>query len=111
MTTAISPRLLLAAIAVVAAVGVFDAVTGNLWDLVVLLSLILVLAVVGLLWSLGQRRPMTLRADLASSLTSRAQSSGEPLDQALDRAVATYMTALNPQTLNDEDRTPTSGER
>lgn len=94
MTTASAPRILLAAVAVVAAVGVVDAAIGRTWDLVALFAVLLALGLLGLGWSLGQRRPVTLRVDHAAALQARSQAAGEPLDQVLDRAVATYLTAL-----------------
>ena len=94
MTTASAPRILLAAVAVVAAVGAFDAAIGRTWDLVALFGVLVVLGLAGLGWSLGQRRPVTLRVDHAAALRSRSQATGEPLDQLLDRSVATYLAAL-----------------
>ena len=109
MTTATAPRLLLAAIAVVAGAGTLDAGLDETWDLVALFSVIAVLAVIGLGWSLGRRRPTTLRDDLARRLVARARASGEPPDQALDRAVATYLATLEEPARRPSAPTPTSG--
>jgi hypothetical protein len=97
-------RYLSFAIVVVAGVGLVDAVTASAWDLVVLLAVIVVLALGSLALTYSQRQPTSLRSDLSMAITDRARLSGEPVDQMLDRAVATYLVALNPTGFADEDQ-------
>jgi hypothetical protein len=83
------------AVAVVAAVGLLDAVIGEVWDLAVLFGVVLALAG----WSLARlssgRRPMTLRRDLAARLIHRSRVTGEPIEQMADRAVAIHLDAMS----------------
>lgn len=82
------------AVVIVGAVGLLDASIGRHWDLSLLFGLVAVVGVVGLLAAVGRRRPVTLRSDLATALDDRACRTGEPLEQVLDRAVATYASVL-----------------
>ena len=43
----------------------------------------------------ASRRNVTLRPDLAHWLTDRAHATGEPFDDVLDRAVATYQHGMH----------------
>lgn len=81
-------------------VGAIDSMVGDHWDLLVLFALVLLVGTVVLALSFGPRRQVTLRADLFATLQARALRTGEPLDQLLDRSVATYLDAL------DESRSP-----
>lgn len=78
----------------VGAVGLLDAAIGEVWDLAVLFGVVLVLGVAGLAAGVTRRRPVTIRSDLGTQLDERARRAGEPVEQVLDRAVATYLHAL-----------------
>ena len=100
-TTRPSPSVLAAAFLIVlGAVGSIDSMVGDHWDLLVLFALVLLVGIVVLVLSFGPRRQVSLRADLFSTLQARSLRTGEPLDQLLDRSVATYLDAL------DESRPP-----
>lgn len=92
--TGISNRVLLSIGLVVLAVGIVDSLISREWDLLV------VFVVAGLiqlsLWmrQLANRRPVTLRPDLTQWVEQRAQRTGEPFDDMLDRAVAYYKHGL-----------------
>jgi membrane protein implicated in regulation of membrane protease activity len=94
MTSGTVNRVLVLAVLVVGLVGLLDAAIGRTWDLTVLFAVVAVLASVLLLRGLGDRRTVDLRADLAAALTGRSRRTGEPVDQVVDRAVATYLAAL-----------------
>ena len=74
--------------------GLLDALFGETWDLAVLFGLVALIGLVGVISGFGARRPVTLRADLASRLLERSRLGGESLDQVLDRSVATYLHVL-----------------
>jgi hypothetical protein len=96
-----SPSVLPAAFLILlGGVGAIDSMVGDHWDLLVLFALVLIVGIVVLVMSFGPRRQVSLRADLFSTLQARALRTGEPLDQLLDRSVATYLDAL------DESRPP-----
>ena len=75
-------------------VGLVDALIGNVYDLAVLFAGVTALSGIGILADRGRRRTLTLRADLAAPLLDQARRTGEPQDQLIDRAVATYLDAL-----------------
>lgn len=79
----------------IGSVGLIDALIGEVWDLAVLFGLVAFTGLVGLVVAFGRRRPVTLRADLASVLVRRSRHTGESLEQVLDRSVATYLEALD----------------
>lgn len=82
------------ALVVIGAVGLLDAVIGDVWDLAVLFGAVTAIGVVGLVTRAGRRRPVTLRADLATRLDTRARRSGVPFDQLLDRSVAGQLQSM-----------------
>lgn len=89
MSSSVSVLLML-----LGAVGVLDAAIGAVWDLAVLFAVVILVGAVGLLMGISRRRSVTLRADLAAALSARTRPAGESFDQVLDRAVATYLHAL-----------------
>jgi hypothetical protein len=101
MTATPATKLSVVAIAVVGAVGVLDAVIGEVWDLVVLFGIVVAIALALLVSMNWRRRPVMLRADHARWLIQRSQLTGEAVEHIADRAIATYRDALIPP--DDED--------
>lgn len=97
-------RLVLLLAVVCAAVGITDAAVSREWDL-----LVIFVAVAGLLTVLWFRQRLhrvavTLRPDLAHWLERRAESSGEPFDDVLDRAVASFKHGIVAADMADDGR-------
>jgi membrane protein implicated in regulation of membrane protease activity len=88
-------RLLLMLGLAAAAVGAIDAVVGDDADQLAIFVLIGLLLVAVWARQRVSRRNVTLRPDLAHWLDDRAQATGEPFDDVLDRAVATYRHGLH----------------
>ena len=90
----LSSRVLLSIGQVILIVGTLDAFLSRQWDL--LAVFVLAILVNTTLWLRHQARrvPATLRPDLARWLERQSQSSGEPTDDLLDRAVAWYRHGL-----------------
>ena len=86
----LGPRVLVLVAVALATVGVIDAAVGRVWDHVVIFAVIVALLVILWLRERLHRVSVTLRPDLAHWLEHRAESSGEPFDDVLDRAVATF---------------------
>ncbi len=88
--TELFPRLLLLLALVFAGVGVVDAAITSEWDLLVLFAVVATL--LGAMWvrERAHRVAVTLRPDLAHWVERRAETAGEPFDDVLDRAVATF---------------------
>lgn len=88
--SSLDARVLLLLAMVCSAVGVLDAAISREWDLLVIFVLT-ALALVAMWVRLRVHRvDVTLRPDLAHWLEHRAESSGEPFDDVLDRAVASF---------------------
>ena len=94
--TELSSRLMLLLALVFVAVGALDATVGRQWDLLVILSV--VAALLAAMWVRQRihRVSVTLRPDLAHWIEHRAESAGEPFDDVLDRAVATFRHGIVP---------------
>lgn len=86
----LSSRILLPAAAITIGVGILDAGVSREWDLLALFVLAEVLLVMR--WALQRvhRVEVTLRPDLAHWIEDRAERTGEPFDDVLDRSVATF---------------------
>lgn len=97
-------RLLLVLVAVCASVGIIDAAVSREWDLLAIF--VAVTALVMVLWFRQRlhRVSVTLRPDLAHWLEHRAESSGEPFDDVLDRAVATFKHGIVADDTIDDGR-------
>ncbi len=87
-------RLLLLLAGVCTVVGAVDSAVGRQWDLLVIFAVTMALLVTLWLRERLHRISVTLRPDLAHWLEHRAESSGEPFDDVLDRAVATFKHGL-----------------
>jgi len=96
VTSTFSTKVLLLGLVALAIVGVVDAVIGGVWDHVALFAMGAVLAAVLLLRTNLRRRTVSLRADHARWLVTRAQLTGEDVGHLTDRAIATYRSALVP---------------
>ena len=90
----VSNRLLLATGLVILAVGLVDAAISAEWDLFVVFAMAIGVVLVVFAREAASRRAVTLRSDLAVWVERRAERSGEPFDDLLDRAVAHYKHAL-----------------
>lgn len=103
-------QLVAIAVGVVAAVGALDAAIGRTWDLVALFATVLVGSVAIAVALRSRRRLLSLRPDLAAALTERSRLTGEPLERIADRAVATYLAALDPDVAGRDHEPSTPGE-
>lgn len=92
--TELGPRLLLLAALVCVGVGIVDAAVSTEWDLLAVFAITAVLLV--MMWARQRlhRVTVSLRPDLAHWIERRAESAGEPFDDVLDRAVATFRHGL-----------------
>ncbi|MEO1060208.1 MAG: hypothetical protein AAFZ07_02230 [Actinomycetota bacterium] len=81
---------LVALAAIVAAVGVVDAIVSGEADFVAVFGVILLLLGLLLLQTRSSRVRVSLRADLVRWLRRRSAASGEPLETIADRALAAY---------------------
>jgi hypothetical protein len=90
----VSTRVLLSISLVVTGVGAIDAFISGEWDLLTVFLLSALVQVVIWLRQRAHRLPVTLRPDLARWLEDRSAESGEPFDDVLDRAVASYRHGL-----------------
>lgn len=88
--TELSSRLMLLLAMVGVGVGVVDAAIGRQWDLLAIFIAVAVLLVAMWVRQRIHRVSVTLRPDLAHWIEHRAASAGEPFDDVLDRAVATF---------------------
>ena len=91
----VTTRVFIALGVAVAAVGALDAALGDDWDLFAIFVLVVSLQVAVWARQRDSRRNVTLRPDLAHWLDDRAHATGEPFDDVLDRAVATYQHGLH----------------
>jgi len=78
------------AIALVALVGLADAIAGGSADLAVTFALVLVLTGVQVSSGWSRHRPVPIRSDLVRWLTARALAGEETVGAVADRAVAAY---------------------
>lgn len=92
--TDLSSRVLLSISLAVVGVGALDGFISREWDLFTVLMLSVALHLVIWARQRAHRVPVGLRADLAEWLEQRAQRNGEPFDDVLDRAVASYRGGL-----------------
>ncbi len=88
--TELSTRLMLLLALVVVCVGVVAAAVGRQWDLLTVFAGVAALLVAMWVRQRIHRVSVTLRPDLAHWVEDRASTAGEPFDDVLDRAVATY---------------------
>lgn len=87
-------RFVLAALVLVAVVGVADGVRGREWDTTVLFG-VLAVTLAGLLAATLLGRPLVaIRADLARWLEGRASVTGDRPGALADRALAAYRAGL-----------------
>lgn len=89
--TRLSNTLLAVFALIVLGVGLFDAVASSEWDLAASFAIGAVLVAFLVVRQAGPRVPVTLRADLARRLDTRASTSDEPIDDIVDRSVAWYL--------------------
>jgi hypothetical protein len=90
----LSVRVLVVATAVVAAVGMVDALRGGSADLVAVFALVALLQLVVLAGLQLGRRPVPLRPDLSAWLEQRSVVTGEPPELIADRCISEYRSAL-----------------
>ncbi len=83
-------RVITVAIALVALVGLLDAIAGGVWDLATTFALVLALVAVQATTTLSRHRPVPVRADLVRWLTERALAGEETVGAVADRAIAAY---------------------
>lgn len=74
--------------------SVVETVRGGDWDLTAVLGAVVVLQVAVLTGVWARRRPVGLRADLASWVEEHAAATGEPAGRVADRCVAAYRAGL-----------------
>lgn len=79
----------------VTAVGQVEVIAGRSWDVVAIFALIGLLQLVVLGGLRVGRRPVALRADLATWIDEHAAATGEPASRITDRAVAAYRAGLS----------------
>lgn len=84
----------LSTIAVVAVLGVFEALRSDHIGLLGLLCLI-ALMTIGLGWSLRRRSPVAVRSDLAAWLETTSATTGESASAVADRALSSYRAAMH----------------
>lgn len=90
----LSARVLIVSALVLSVVGVIDSLISREWDLLALFILVTLVHVVMLLLQGAHRRNTTIRPDLARWIEHRSQTTGEPSDYVLDRAIASYKHGL-----------------
>lgn len=93
----LSTRVLISVGLVVSGVGAFDAFLSREWDFLAVFGLSIIIQLIIWLRQRANRIPVTLRPDLAHWLDHRAQRTGEPFDDILDRAVAWHRHELYSQ--------------
>jgi hypothetical protein len=75
--------------------GIVETVRGRNWDLAVVLGVVVLLQLAVLAGLRAGRRPVSLRADLATWIDEHAVATGEPARRIADRCVAAYRAGLN----------------
>lgn len=88
--TELGSRLMLLLAMVCVGVGAIDAAIGQHWDLLIIFAVVALLLAAMWVRQRVHRTSVTLRPDLAHWIEHRAASAGEPFDDVLDRAVATF---------------------
>lgn len=86
--------LLLLLSVLVSAVGLVETVTGQNWDVAVLLAVVTVLQLVVLVGLRTRRGSVGLRADLTTWVHEQAAATGEPAQRVVDRCVAACRAGL-----------------
>jgi hypothetical protein len=86
--------------------SVVETVRGQDWDLTVVLGAVVLLQGVVLAGVWARRRPVGLRADLASWIEEHAAATGEPAARVADRCVAAYRAGLAADDHLSEVRNP-----
>lgn len=79
----------------IAVIGVIDAAVGGSWDLAVLFGLLFATFAALTVRTVGNRRWLRLRGDLAQWIDGRAAEAGETAEDVVDRAVAAYRGGLS----------------
>jgi len=90
----VSTRILLVVSLVITSVGIVDAAIGREWDLMVIFALTAAIQLVIWLRHGASRIATTIRPDLGHWLESRSEATGEPYEDVLDRAIATFKQGL-----------------
>lgn len=90
----VSTRVLLTVSLIITGVGVLDAAIGSEWDLLIIFALSAALQLAIWLRQGASRRTTTIRPDLAQWLERRSESTGEPYEDVVDRALATFKQGL-----------------
>lgn len=111
MTPSHSNISLVVVTAIVAAVGLVDAIVSDESDFVAVFGAMLLLLAALLLRTQTSRVRITLRSDLVSWLRRRSASSGEPMEAIADRAVAAYRAQfVSDRDLSTRDRHTSEGD-
>lgn len=87
-------RLLVTVGIVLSGVGVVDASIDGDWDLLVLFALITLVQAAIWIRQGANRITVTVRPDLAHWIERQSHVTGEPHDDVLDRAIATYKSGM-----------------
>lgn len=101
---AVSTRILIATILVVAGVGALDGFISREWDLLAVFLLVITLETVLWLRLRANRIPVTIRPDLARWIEQQSEQTGEPFDDLIDRAIAWHRSGLYPAQVDVGDR-------
>jgi hypothetical protein len=99
--TELTPRALLSLALLCTGVGIVDAAVSREWDLLVIFAATAVLLGASWLRQRIHRVTVTLRPDLAQWIERRSETLGEPFDDVLDRAVATFKHGITPDEPSD----------
>lgn len=99
MNTSIRLRLL--AGTVVLAIGMVDAALSSEWDLFALFVLATIVVASTVLGWRRERESLTVRADLVRWVRRNAEATGEPIDDAVDRVLASARHGLFAQPDDD----------
>lgn len=91
--------------AIVAAVGLVDAIVSDEADFIAVFGVMVLLLAALLLRTQTSRVRITLRSDLVAWIRRRSAASGEPMEAIVDRAVAAYRA----QFVSDLDHTGSGG--
>ncbi len=87
-------RNLLAAALALSLIGGLDAVIGRVWDLATVFAATSLLLLLALALHPAHRRPLDVRADLATWLAEQSLATGEPVGRLADRALAARRAQL-----------------
>ena len=86
--------MLLVGAMVFTAVGTLDALVSREWDFLVIFGVVTVFLAAFWIRQRAHRVSVALRPDLAHWIEARAERSGEPFEDVLDRAVAAYKDGI-----------------